>query len=263
MIGYWALVSARFRTLLQYRAAALAGFGTQLFWGFIRVMIFEAFFLSSTASQPMALEDVITYVWLGQAFLVFLPWNADRELQALIRSGNVTYELLRPLDLYAAWFSRAVALRAAPAILRSVPLLAIAGLFLSLQAPQSLASGLAFIVAMFGALVLSCAMTNVLNISLLWTVSGEGVVVLVPAVMFIFSGMIVPLPFFPDWAQVALRILPFSGLVDSPFRLYMGHMAPSELAFVLTHQLAWAFAFVVLGRWMLARGLRRMTIQGG
>ena len=85
-----------YRALLQYRAAALAGFGTQLFWGFIRVMIFKAFYLSTTDSQPMELDDVITYVWLGQAFLVFIPWNVDREIQALIRSGAVTYELLRP-----------------------------------------------------------------------------------------------------------------------------------------------------------------------
>lgn len=43
MTPYLAILSARFRTLLQYRAAAAAGFGTQLFWGLIRMMIFEAF----------------------------------------------------------------------------------------------------------------------------------------------------------------------------------------------------------------------------
>ena len=62
MISYRAIVSARFRTLLQYRAAALAGLGTQLFWGLIRVMIMEAFYLSSNSSQPMGIEDVITYI---------------------------------------------------------------------------------------------------------------------------------------------------------------------------------------------------------
>ena len=36
MRPYWAVLSARFRMLLQYRAAALAGLGTQVFWGLIR-----------------------------------------------------------------------------------------------------------------------------------------------------------------------------------------------------------------------------------
>ena len=36
---FLAIVAVRCKMLLQYRAAALAGFGTQLFWGFIKVMV--------------------------------------------------------------------------------------------------------------------------------------------------------------------------------------------------------------------------------
>ena len=37
--AYGAVVMARYRTLLQYRAAAFAGIVTQLFWGAIRLMV--------------------------------------------------------------------------------------------------------------------------------------------------------------------------------------------------------------------------------
>ena len=73
MTGYRAILSARFRTLLQYRVAAIAGIGTQIFWGLILVMVLEAFYRSTTAPQPMTIEEVRTYVWLGQAFLGMLP----------------------------------------------------------------------------------------------------------------------------------------------------------------------------------------------
>ncbi len=43
MTPYLAVFSARIRMLLQYRAAAMAGMATQIFWGWIRVMIFAAF----------------------------------------------------------------------------------------------------------------------------------------------------------------------------------------------------------------------------
>jgi len=114
MRAYWAILSARFRTLLQYRAAAAAGFGTQLFWGLIKVMIFYAFYHSTAVRQPMAYKDVVTYVWLGQAMLMMLPWNVERDLREMIRWGAVAYELLRPLDLYSLWYSRALAWRTAP-----------------------------------------------------------------------------------------------------------------------------------------------------
>ena len=70
--------------MLQYRAAALAGFGTQCWWGFIKVMVFAAFFRSSIARQPMNLAQSVTYVWLGQAFLALLPWLADPEISQMV-----------------------------------------------------------------------------------------------------------------------------------------------------------------------------------
>ena len=70
---YQAVFRARFQLLLQYRAAALAGFGTQCWWGAIKVMIFAAF-LAGPVPSPMTLRETIDYVWLGQAFLMVLPW---------------------------------------------------------------------------------------------------------------------------------------------------------------------------------------------
>ena len=86
---------------------------------------------------------------------------------------------------------------------------------------------------------------------------------LAPAIVTILSGMIVPIPLYPDWAQTILNFLPFRGLVDVPFRLYLGHIPPGELPFLLAHQLAWTLAIVIFGRWVLSRGLRRVVIQGG
>jgi len=263
MSPYAAIVSARFRMLLQYRAAAAAGLGTQVFWGLIRVMILTAFYASTNAPQPMVLEDVITYVWLGQAFLRMLPWMPDREVADMIRTGNVAYELLRPVDLYHLWYSRTVANLTAPTVLRSVPMLVLAALFFGLEAPPSWACGLAWAAAMAGAVVLACALSVLLTVTLFWTLSGEGVSVLMVVAVWLFSGMTLPLPLFPDWAQGVLRLLPFSGLMDTPFRLYMGHIPPSELWAVAVHQLAWTAGLVLFTRWLLARGTRRLVVQGG
>ena len=263
MTGYWALFSARFRTLLQYRAAAAAGLGTQVFFGLILVMVYRAFYRSTTESQPIAIDDVVTYVWLGQAFFALMPWVADRELSALVRTGGVGYELLRPWDLYAAWFSRALAWRTAPTLLRGPLLVVVAAAFFGMQLPDSPSSAAAFALAMVGALLLSCAITAVMGIVLMWTVSGEGAAYLAQGVFFVLSGSLVPLPLYPDWAQTALGILPFRGLVDVPFRLYVGHIPAGEVLVHLAHQAAWTGAIVLLGRWMLSRGLRRLVMQGG
>ena len=261
--AYRSVMSTHFRALLQYRAAALAGAVTQLAFGLVHTMIFEAFYRSSTAPQPIAYADVVTYVWLGQALLGMLPWTVDVGIWNMVRSGTVAYELLRPLSLYTFWYARSLADKTGPPLLRALPIALIAGLFLGLQPPPSWASAGAWMAATLGALLLGCAIFTLMNISLFWTLSGEGLSRIAPTVVIVFSGMLVPLPLLPDWAQPILNALPFRGLVDVPFRLYLGHISPGEILPLLAHQLAWAVAFIVLGRRLLARGLRRLVIQGG
>lgn len=269
---YAAVVGARFRMLLQYRAAALAGVFTQLVFGAVLIMVYEAFYRSaSPALQPMAFAQVASYVWLGQALFAMLPWNADAELNAMIRSGAVAYELCRPVDLYALWYARAVAQRTAPTALRAVPLVIVAAGVLPvvglgewrLDAPASLVAAGGFALALAFALALGCAISTLINISLLWTVAADGIVILASTLLLLLSGMLIPLPMFPDAWQGVLRWLPFAGLVDLPFRIYTGHLAIDEIAVVLARQLGWTLALIALGRWLLGRGLRRVVVQGG
>ncbi len=120
---YFAIFSARFLMMLQYRAAALAGIATQFWFGAIMIMALSAFYTGDRGSAPITLAEAITYVWLGQAFLGLLPWNVDPEIALMMRTGNVAYERLRPLDTYFYWFARAMAWRVAATLLRSIPLL--------------------------------------------------------------------------------------------------------------------------------------------
>lgn len=269
---YRAIVSARFRMLLQYRAAAIAGLWTQAFFGLVLIMIYEGFYRSSAAAaQPMAFSQVVSYVWLNQALLAMLPWNADPEVRAMVRSGGVAYELCRPVDLYGLWYARAVAHRTAPTLLRAVPMAVVTGVGLPLiglsewrlAAPASLAAGVGFAVALGAALVLACAISTLVNISLMWTLSGDGIVMLLSTAVSLLSGLVIPLPMLPGWAQPILRWLPFAGLSDLPCRIYSGHIATGDLGLVLTRQLGWTIALVALGRWLLGRGMRRLVVQGG
>jgi ABC-2 type transport system permease protein len=211
----------------------------------------------------MTLPQVITYIWLAQATLVLQPWNADSDIAAMIRSGNVAYELLRPVDLYSLWFGRALAMRTAPAMARAIPIFLIAGVFFGLRAPASPASFAAWIASILGAALLSSALTTLFTIFMLWTVTGDGMSRLSFALVYIMSGMVIPLPLFPGWMQGFIQFLPFRGLMDTPSRLYIGHIPPSGVLAVLGQQLLWTLVFVALGRLLLARGTRKMVVQGG
>ena len=266
-----AVVSARFRTLLQYRAAAFAGFATQLFWGAIKLMILAAFFAATTEPQPMNMTQVVAYVWLGQALLGMLPWNVDADFREQVRDGTVAYDLLRPLDLYAYWFGRTLAFRIAAPTLRGIPMVVFAMVLLpifglgdwALVPPPSAAAFVGFVVAVVLAALLATVVTLLAHISLLWTISGVGMDRILAVLVTVFSGQVVPLPLFPDWLQPILNWQPFRGLADVPYRIYSGNIPPGEVVPELVFILVWTVALVALGRLILRRGVRRMVVQGG
>jgi len=226
-------------------------------------MIFVAFNASTTRPQPMSLQEVIDYVWLGQAMLLLAMFGSEAEIRGMIRSGTVAYEMVRPVDLYNFWYCRTAAGRAAPLLLRMAPILIVAFIFFGLKPPPSVASGLLWVAALVGALLLSSAVSTLITITHLWTIAGDGVNRIVPVLIYFFSGLVVPLPLFPEWMQPALGLLPFRGMADTPYRIYMGHIPPGDALVPLLHQLIWTVAFVLFGRWLLSRGTRRLVVQGG
>src|SRR5690606_31645455 len=157
---------------------------TQIVFGFIILMSLRAFMRSNPAAAPMTPDQVVAYVWLGQAFLALLPWNADRAIMAMMRTGSIGYELARPIDTYTLWFLRTLGWRTSAATLRCIPLLVIVTAVFpfvglgehALPAPPSLAAAAAFLAAMTVAVVLGIAITMILHVLILYTANIDGVV---------------------------------------------------------------------------------------
>jgi ABC-2 type transport system permease protein len=105
--------------------------------------------------------------------------------------------------------------------------------------------------------------TMVMHVSLLWTLSGEGFNRLMLGVVPVFSGLIIPLPLFPDWLQPFLYWQPFRGLADVPYRIYSGHIPADAALFELAMQAAWTVLVVALGMGLLRVASRRLVVQGG
>lgn len=268
---YLAVLSAEYRMNLQYRAAALAGVATQLFWGFVRMIVIGAFYQAATAEPPMSYAQVVSYIWLGQATLGLLPWRTEPAITAMIRTGHVAYELARPVDTFALWSARTAAMLTARTTLRALPIVVIAGFLLpqlglkgyALTAPASWAAAGWFALAMAGAVALSTALVMLMHVVMMWTLSHEGINRVLPIVSILLSGSLLPLALFPDWAQPWLALQPFAGLVDTPFRIYGGGLVGAEAAGRVALSFAWAAALFMAGRWIMARGFRQLVVQGG
>ena len=268
---YLAIFTARFLMMLQYRAAAVAGIVTQFWFGAIMIMALSAFYAGGHGAAAMTLAEAITYIWLGQAFLGLLPWNVDPEIVLLMRTGNVAYERLRPVNTYLYWLVRAMAWRTAATLLRSIPLLIVTSVLFelvglgdwSLRPPASFAALALFMLSLVVVVFLSSAITTLLNISVIWTISDQGINIFTNSLVIILSGMVIPLPLFPDWLHAVLFVQPLAGLVDIPYRIYFANLSGAEALGSIALQIFWAATLIGLGHLLMARTMRRVQIQGG
>ena len=95
--------------------------------GAMEILIYNAFYDANAAAFPMSFQATSSYIWLQQAFLAFfMAWFMEEEIFDSIISGNIVYELCRPIRIYNMWFARSVANRLSRAVLRCFPILIIA-----------------------------------------------------------------------------------------------------------------------------------------
>ncbi|TCW83076.1 ABC transporter permease [Burkholderia sp. SRS-46] len=269
---YAAAFAARFKTLMQYRAAAWAGFTTQCWWGALKVLVFAAFYRhASQAHAPMTLEQAITYTWLAQALFSLQPWSGDPDIASAVRTGGVSFDRLRPVDTYAWWFVRAVAWLSARALPRTALMFVAAAIVLPLvglgewawRAPADATQAALFAVSLLLMIVLAASFVMLLNLCIAATLNDRGINTFAPAFVILFSGNLIPLGFFPDWLQPLLIAQPFAGMLDIPLRLYIGTLSGAAAYAGLAWQAFWIVVFVALGRMGLDRVMSRLEVQGG
>ena len=272
MRPYTAAFVSRFLQMLQYRTAALAGFGTQCWWGGIKVMVLTAFYGGSAAGgTTMPLVHAVTYTWIAQGLLALLPWAGDPEVAQAVRTGAVAYDRVRPVDAYALWFARTTGWIAARVLPRLALMAAFAAVVLPLaglghwgwQPPADAAAGVAALVSVALALLLSAALVMGLNIVTAALLNERGINALAVPLVIVLSGNLLPLALLPEAWQTALLLQPLAGLLDIPVRLYLGQLQGNAAWGALALQCGWIAILTILGRAAMGRAMQRLDVQGG
>ncbi|AGK95704.1 ABC transporter permease [Clostridium pasteurianum] len=267
MKTYLSFFKIRFISGLQYRAAAFAGIVTQFAWGFMYIMLYHTFYESNPYKAPMEFSQLSNYIWLQQAFLaLFMTWFLDNDIFSLITSGNVAYELCRPLDIYNTWFIKNCAIRLSKTGLRCFPLITIALLLpepYKFTLPSSGIAALLFMIAMFLAFIVVISYCMLVYIFTFYTISPMGVRIALVMTADFLSGGLVPLPFLPQWFTKYIYLSPFAAMQNVPFRIYSGQLPVKEALIAMVLQVFWAILLIFIGKFVMSKALTRVTIQGG
>lgn len=259
---YYEVALRSFRRAVAYRAAYLAGALTNAFFGAVRSYVFLAIYQSGGAVAGFTLHDAVAYAWVTQMLLsIGSGWIASDITQS-VRSGEVVSDLSRPWNFYAYWLSRTLGGQCFGLLFRGGLTYLVGVLYFGapLPAPATL---LAFAVSVALAMLVSFAFTFLVNVSAFWLIDSTGVIISANVLLSFFSGMLVPLSFFPPALAALARALPFQAIASLPAEVFLGHIRDADLLPALLLQAVWAAAMTGMGLLALQAAMRKVVIQGG
>ncbi len=257
---YPQLVRAGYRRYTGYRQAALAGLGTNVVFGLLRAAVLVAVLAERGTIGGYDVATAVTYVWLGQGLLaVVLLWGGT-EFSDRVRSGDIVIDLGRPWDLQAALLATDLGRAGAAVGVRLLPPVALGAVFFPFRWPAHPLTWLLFACSVLLAVVASFGIRFLLGATAFWTLDARGAIAFWGAAGGVLTGLVLPLAWFPPWAQVALWWTPFPAIFQAPIDVFIERGQPLAL---LGHQLGWSVALLIAGRVVLAHGSRRLVAQGG
>lgn len=252
------------RRYSAYRLATAAGAFTNSVFGLLRAPVTMA--VVGAAGGTLAGYSPIeaaTYAWLTQAILTPVNvWTWD-ELAQRIRSGDVAVDLARPVDLQVSYLAADLGRAAFQLLPRGLPPLLVGALVTGLAMPTTALPYVLGLLSLVLAVCVSFVCRWLVNLAAFWLVELRGVLTLHMVAVSALSGLAVPVHWFPDWLARVAAASPFPSMIQAPVDVLTGRVQGVEALGVLGVQLMWFVGLLVVGRVVMARGVRRLVVQGG
>ncbi|HYN88967.1 MAG TPA: ABC-2 family transporter protein, partial [Ardenticatenaceae bacterium] len=248
---------------LTYRAATIAGFLTNLFFGLLRAAVLVALFGARGEVEGMSLTDAVTYTGLTQALIAMLSMFAWYDLMDSVHSGDVASDLLKPLEYFTFWMARDLGRAIAGLLTRGVTMLAAYALLFDVTTPGSAGQWLALVAALTLSWLVSFSWRFLVNLAAFWTPNALGVGRFAFILSWFLSGFFMPLRFFPEWFVRLCYLTPFPHTINTVVEVYLGLLQGPALLAALLGQALWIVILVAASQVVLRAGVRRLVILGG
>lgn len=248
-----------------YRAAALAGLVTNFFFGFLRASVLVALFAARGEAEVAgySLQDAITYTGLTQALITWIALWGWWDLIRAIKTGDVASDLQRPISLFAYWCAQDAGRALSQLFTRSLPIMLAYAVFFRITLPATPAQWLGFALSMILAWLCSFAFRFLYSLAGFWVIDATSIGRAAAFATTFLSGFLMPVAFFPPWAQALMRLTPFPSVINTPTEIFVNVATGERMLQLLAAQAFWAAALIVAAHAVLALGLRRLTMQGG
>lgn len=264
MRSYLAIIRSAFLGMLAYRMRYLTGILTYTLFVSVNYFIWKAIYSTypeGTSLHGFHLKDMVTYLAVGWIARSFYFSTIDEDIEELVRSGQISIFLLRPMNFHLTMLSQAIGESLFRMSFFTLPIsLVILSLF-PISAPASVSAGVLFFLSSVTSFFILVELNFCIGLLAFELQSIQGLNRAKYYLLQLFSGLLMPVAFFPDWFRKIIEILPFRFITAVPMEAYLGKIEGMD--WVLLQEVFWILVMWSVSSLLWSRAMNRLTLQGG
>ena len=262
MRAYRTLFMLTVRRMMAYRLSAVVG------WLGGAAMLICSLAVWNALLRNGPIGD---YDWEAMKGYLLVAWamgalgasDGDWRMASRIRDGDVATDLTRPIDYQTARFAEQLGGLVFELVAVAVAVIGVVLVTGSVPPPAGLGPAMMFLLSFALAVPLQFAIRYMTAMFCFWTHNFMGVSWAKDAIVYLFSGGLIPLSLLPSWLGTLAAVLPFAGLTATPAALYLGHASGVDAWKLLALQAFWVVALWFGARLLWRGALRALTVHGG
>ncbi len=260
---YAEFIRVGFVNTLAYRLRYYTGIVTYFIYVTVYYFIWKAIYAHSTSIGGFDFSHILTYIAVGWIIRSFYFNNVDQDMANQVIEGKLAMDLIKPVNIQFMYVAQAFGECLFRAGMLSLPSALVLMLIYPLRRPASLHHFLAFLVSVLFSFFLVAAINFAVGTLAVRLKSILGLLRAKYFLLELFSGLLLPISYFPEVFQKIFKFLPFEYISYVPVLLYLGNINGKAIATSLALQLFWVVVLFAIGDAMWRWSSRRITIQGG
>jgi ABC-2 type transport system permease protein len=260
---YWAFARVGFINTLAYRLRYYTGIVTYFIYVSVYYFIWKAIYANRASIEGFDFAHMLTYIGVGWIIRSFYFNNIDQELAYQVIEGRLAMDLIKPVNIQLMYVSRAAGESVFRLALLTIPTAAVLFWVYPLRRPSSVGHAGAFLVSVCLSFLIVAAINFAVGTFALRLQSILGLMRAKFFLLELFSGLLLPMTFFPHIVQRILGVLPFESISYVPMLIYLGKLNGAELARAIAVQVVWVAVIFAVGDGLWRWSTRKVIIQGG
>jgi ABC-2 type transport system permease protein len=260
---YAEFVRVGFVNTLAYRLRYYTGIVTYLIYVTVYYFIWKAIYTHSVSIEGFDFSHMLTYIAVGWIIRSFYFNNIDQDMAYAVAEGKLAMDLIKPVNPQLMYVAQALGESLFRLGMLTVPTALVLLVVYPIRRPASLTHFVGF----FASAMLSFLIVAGINFAVgTFAIRLRSILGLLRAKYFLlelFSGLLIPISFFPRVVQDIFSVLPFQYVSYIPVLIYLGKISGLGILRALALQVFWIFALLTVGDALWRWSSRKITIQGG